>query len=106
MDIKEIYKKRKEILNGHKNELYALAGMINTDDAAVFSVREKICNECPLKINNTCNTGMWIHPTTMETRNSSKEGFIRGCGCRLSAKQKSRYSKCPAGFWGGEFDAK
>lgn len=106
MDLKEIYKKRKEILNGHMNELYALTGMTNKSDAAVFGLREKICNDCLLKVNNSCNSNMWIHPETMETAAASKEGFIRGCGCRLSAKQKSKYSKCPAGFWGGEFGAK
>ncbi|MEP0264725.1 hypothetical protein [Dokdonia sp.] len=106
MELREIYKKRKEILNGHMNELYALTGMANKSDASVFELRKKICDDCPLKKNNSCNSNLWIHPETMKTITASKEGFIRGCGCRLSAKQKSKYSKCPAGFWGGEFDVK
>lgn len=106
MNLKDIYKKRQEIIEGHMNELYAIAGMANKEDAKIFAVREKICNDCPLKTNNTCNTNMWIDPATMETSTVSKEGFARGCGCRLSAKQKSRYSKCPANFWGGEFGSK
>lgn len=106
MDLKEMYRKRKEIINGHMNELYTLAGMTSKSDAAVFSIRQKICDDCPLKINNTCNTNMWIDPTTMETSTTGKQGFVRGCGCRLSAKQKSKYSKCPAGFWGDEFSSK
>ena len=106
MDLKEIYRKRNEIINGHINELYALAGMTDKNAAAIFEMRQKICNDCPLKRNNSCNSNLWIHPETMETTRSSKKGFVRGCGCRLSAKQKSKYSKCPAGFWGDEFKQK
>lgn len=89
----------KEIINGHINELKSMVGLSNKDEMAVFSLREKICNHCPLKTGNTCNTRKWIHPKTLALSDHYEEGFISGCGCRLSAKQKSKSSSCPAGFW-------
>lgn len=106
MNIKTLFGKRNEIISGHFNELRSKLGMANQDEEIVFSVREEICNACPLKNGNNCNTQKWIHPQTLEVSNGPKDGFIRGCGCRLSAKQRSKYSLCPAGFWGGEFDKK
>ncbi len=103
MNLKEIFNNRHEIINGHINELKSKIGLSARDEAAVFSIREKICNECPLKVNNTCNPSLWLNPETFETSDVRKDGFISGCGCRLSAKQKSKGSRCPANFWGGEF---
>ena len=104
MDFKKIFDNRNEIINGHINELRSKIGMTNPDEEAVFEIREKICLSCPLKIDNTCDPSTYLNPKTLETAKEAKEGFISGCGCRLSAKQKSRGSECPAGFWGGEFN--
>jgi len=103
MDLKEIYNKRNEIINGHINELKTIAGLATKTENNIFILRENICNECPIKVNNSCDSSKWIHPKTLEVSNHSKEEFIRGCGCRLSAKQKSKASICPARFWGDEF---
>jgi len=103
MDLKKIYNNRTEIINGHINELKNVAGLTSKTEKNIFTLRENICNECPIKVNNSCDSSRWIHPKTLEVFNHSKEGFIRGCGCRLSAKQKSKASVCPAGFWGNEF---
>ena len=43
--------------------------------------RQRICNSCP------------IHSK------KPKEGFIKGCGCRLDWKIKNINSKCIAGLW-------
>ena len=104
MGIKELYKKKDEIVNGHINELRSKMGLTNKVEELIFSIRKKICEKCPLKVNNTCNPKMWINPETLEVSNTSKENYVKGCGCRLNAKQKSKTSKCPANFWGGEFD--
>jgi hypothetical protein len=93
----------REIVDGHVNEFKGIVGIGDEEQEKVFRKREMICVNCPLKVGNTCNKSMYINPKTLETTDSAKEGFIRGCGCRLSAKQKSPTSACPAGFWGNEF---
>ena len=98
--------KLREIVDGHLNELGSALGLTNEDSQKVFRSREKVCNHCPLKSGNTCNPGLYINPKTLETSSTAKAGFHKGCGCRLSAKQKSPNSVCPAGFWGGEFNKK
>jgi hypothetical protein len=104
MNLKNLYGKRNEIIDGHLNELRSKVGLGNENEELIFLIREKTCNKCPLKNGNSCDTQRWINPQTLEVSTSPKDGFIRGCGCRLSAKQKSKLSTCPANFWGGEFD--
>jgi len=103
MDLKKVYKNRQSILQGHINELKSKLNVLNKNEEVIFRYRAEICNKCPLKNGNTCNTRKWIHPKTLKYSNTKKEGYINGCGCRLSAKQKSKKSRCPANFWGGEF---
>ena len=98
-----LFNNKSEIVSGHINELKTILNMSPQKDSYVFSVREKICNLCPLKTKNSCNHTKWINPGTKEIKDYQEEGFVRGCGCRLSAKQKSKNSNCPADFWGGEF---
>ena len=95
----------KQIAEGHLNEFLSKVGVEQTEEKEkVFQSRAKICLNCPLKTGNTCNRSKYINPKTMEVSSTRKAGFAQGCGCRLSAKQKSPGSKCPAGFWGGEFN--
>lgn len=103
MNFKKIFDKRDEIIEGHINELLSKVGLANENEELIFSMRENICNACPLKNGNNCDTQRWINPQTLEVAHSPKDGFTRGCGCRLSAKQRSKQSQCPANFWGGEF---
>ncbi|MEW7277031.1 hypothetical protein ABW636_00370 [Aquimarina sp. 2201CG1-2-11] len=103
MGLKDIYDNRSAILGGHINELRTVAGLATKNEMAIFALREKICHSCALKKGNTCNPRKWINSTTLEVSDTAKEGFVRGCGCRLSAKQKSKGSICPASFWGNEF---
>lgn len=94
----------KEIVDGHVNEFFSNIGVKqNEEKEKIFKSRARICLNCPLKTGNTCNRSKYINPETLEVSTTSKEGFVQGCGCRLSAKQKSPGSSCPAGFWGGEF---
>lgn len=94
----------KQIIEGHVNEFKSAIGAENKEDSKVFASRARICLNCPLKNGNTCDRKKYINPETLEVSTSSKAGFVQGCGCRLSAKQKSKTTKCPAGFWGGEFN--
>jgi len=88
------------IIEGHFNELKSL---FIEDENIIFSSRENICNNCPMKSGNNCDSNKYINTRTKEIATYQKEGYIKGCGCRLSAKQKAKKSRCPAGFWGREF---
>lgn len=96
--------KLREIIDGHVNEFLDIVGLEDEKKNEVFTSRQNICITCPLKFGNTCNKSKFINPITLEVVDKPTSGFIRGCGCRLSAKQKSPSSRCPAGFWGGEFN--
>ncbi len=95
--------KLREIIDGHVNEFKSVIGS-EVENEEVFEARRQICINCPLKSGNTCNKSKWINPETLEVASVRREGFVNGCGCRLSAKQKSPTSECPAGFWGREFE--
>ncbi len=97
--------KLKEIVDGHYNNIKSIIGAnIEENKTKIFNSRAEICSTCPLKNGNTCNPRKHINPETLEVSDQSKAGFVPGCGCMLSAKQKSPTSVCPAGFWGGEFN--
>ena len=102
--ISDIYKKRREIAEGHINEFRSKIGATSKDEERVYSLREDICNGCPLKKGNACSRKLYIDPKTREVSSNMKPGYKRGCGCRLSAKQKVKSERCPANFWGGEFN--
>lgn len=93
----------KGIIEGHINELRSLTNLTSQDEEKVFELRKTICDSCPLKVGNTCNTKKYINKETKEAFDKPGPNRVKGCGCRLSAKQKSKNDKCPAGFWGGEF---
>ncbi len=104
MGLKKVFNERESILQGHINELKSKLNLLSNNEEAVFMYRSEICNKCPLKNGNTCNTKKWIHPTTLTVSYNRKQGYINGCGCRLSAKIRSKKSICPAKFWGNEFN--
>ncbi len=104
MSIKKIFIERESILQGHINELKSKLNLLANNEEAIFRLRTEICNKCPLKNGNTCDKKRWIHPTKLTASTIRKTGYVNGCGCRLSAKQRSKKSICPAKFWGGEFD--
>lgn len=99
MRLQNILNNKQEIFKGHVNELRHWLKLTDKKEEDIFLFRKKICDQCPMRISNTCSTNKWIHPETMEVSSTQKNGFVNGCGCRLSAKQKSLASKCPAGFW-------
>lgn len=63
--------------------------------------RQRICNLCPIHLEeeNICDAYSYVNPETMEKSKKPKEGFIKGCGCRLDFKIKNINSKCIAGLW-------
>lgn len=60
--------------------------------------RVKACSECPLKNGNQCNpTKYRLHVS--KTDANGIPVLVKGCGCRLSSKQKGITDHCPAGEW-------
>lgn len=83
------------IVNGHVNELLGL----NKD---ISEERIKICYKCPLfspKYGGLCNSKLYIDPTTNEISTKPKDGYVRGCGCRLQAKTSLLNAKCIIDKW-------
>ena len=66
--------------------------------------RLKICRACPIYTNNrllgeVCNSKLYLNPKTDEISFTPKEGYVKGCGCRLNAKTRLDYMHCIAGKW-------
>lgn len=83
------------IIQGHINEVLGLNKDIQTE-------RLKICQMCPLflnKLGGICNSKLWLNPNTNQISTKQKDGFKRGCGCRLQAKTSLPNAKCPLGKW-------
>jgi len=84
-----------DIINGHKNEL------LHINDELSES-RMKICRKCPIFKNilgGICNSKLWLNPETNEVSGKPKDGFVRGCNCRMVAKTRVPTAVCVAGKW-------
>ena len=83
------------IVNGHVNELLGL----NKD---LSKERMKVCQKCPLfsfKYGGLCNNKLYIDPITNDVSIKPKDGYVRGCGCRLQAKTSLLNAKCIIDKW-------
>lgn len=84
-----------DIIRGHLNELLK-RGM------ALSEARLKICEECPIvkhsNLGLMCDHTKWINKNN-EVAFEPKEGYIRGCGCRMSAKATLEQAHCVIGKW-------
>lgn len=83
------------IVNGHVNELLGL----NKD---ISKERMKICLKCPLyspKYGGLCNNKLYIDPNTNDISIQPKDGYVRGCGCRLKSKTTLLNAKCIIDKW-------
>lgn len=84
-----------KIVTGHVNEVLGL----NQD---LSSIRLAICKKCPLfspKFGGICNNRLWLNKETGDISLNYKDGYVRGCGCRLKAKTTLPSEKCPARKW-------
>lgn len=86
----------RNILDGHLNELLGM----NVD---IGKSRFAICKKCPLCkdsfLGYMCSSKLWLDPKTGDISTEQKDGYKRGCGCRLNAKTKDIRSTCPVGKW-------
>lgn len=46
-----------------------------------------------------CNSKLWLNPETGDVSDTVRDGYYKGCGCRLDAKTTLINEKCPAGKW-------
>lgn len=94
MKIKEI----KNIIKGHVNE-----ALSSNED--LHQARMSICEQCPLllksKVGWICNPNLFMKIDENEEQviEYRKDGYTKGCGCRLNAKTRLPESKCPVNKW-------
>ncbi len=84
-----------DIINGHTKELFNLNQELSRS-------RLEICYKCPIyssRLGGICNSKLWLNPNTGDVSSKAKDGYIRGCNCRLSAKTRLPDAKCVAGKW-------
>jgi hypothetical protein len=92
--------KIKQIVTGHINELFHI-------EEKLYSKRKPICNICKLKIEievmgiqtEICNPKLYLNVETNRTSEYPKEGYEKGCGCRVEASTRVKDKKCPLGKW-------
>jgi hypothetical protein len=89
-------KQAKSIAKGHYNELLNKEQELSTK-------RLLVCHKCPLFIKTMfgemCDPKKYLDPKTNEVSIIAREGFFKGCGCRLEAKTRTPNESCPAGKW-------
>lgn len=66
--------------------------------------RLAVCKTCPIYTETSvlgpiCNSRICYNQKTGEIRQTRGDGFKCGCGCRLRAKTRLNYAKCPIGKW-------
>lgn len=85
-----------QIIKGTANEFFGL----NKDMA---EERIKICKRCPLYTvilgQEICNNKLYLNTETGDISLTEKDGYKRGCGCRLRAKTTLNDAECPLGKW-------
>lgn len=84
-----------KIINGHINEALNL-------NADISKQRMQICYMCPLFVNmlgGICNRQLWLNPNTGDVSTEQKDGYKRGCGCRVRSKTRLVNEQCPLGKW-------
>lgn len=84
------------IVQGHISEILGL-----NKDLSIG--RLKICEKCPLYKKTIagaiCNNKLWYNPATGDVSLEQRDGYFRGCGCRLAAKTAVAYMTCPIDKW-------
>jgi hypothetical protein len=66
--------------------------------------RLAICKRCPIYSENTtsgptCTQFLYINPKTEDVSFKQKEGYVRGCGCKILSKIQSPDAGCPIDKW-------
>lgn len=85
----------KAIVDGHVKELFNI-------NEQLIQTRLEICKKCPLfkvtTVGLICNSKLWVNEENVVSL-KRKEGYKRGCGCRLEAKTRLPNATCTRGLW-------
>lgn len=84
-----------DIANGHVKELFNLNEELSKN-------RLKICYSCPIyspKLGGVCSSKLYLNPNTGDVSEEPKDGYVRGCSCRLRSKTRIPEARCIAGKW-------
>ncbi len=88
-----ILKQMGDIRDGFTNLIIEETVGLPPLERTLYEERAAICEECPVRVNNTCSKKRSIrHVVTGE--------YEHGCGCNLSASVKAPAKECPVGKWG------
>lgn len=86
-----------EIIDGHLKELF-------NQEQALYEQRIEICRNCKIMTKDKvfgeiCDKKKWLNPNTGALSLVPIDGYINGCGCRLSAKTRLPDATCPLKKW-------
>lgn len=85
----------RNIIQGHLNEV------LNKNED-LHQQRLQICTKCPIyskKLGGVCNRKLYLNPVNGDISLDQKDGYYRGCGCRINAKTRLVNATCPAKKW-------
>lgn len=81
-----------EIVEGWANVVKDQFNAVDPVTKEVSKKRLLVCNECDIRVGNTCSPQKWGINILTEQR-------VNGCGCNIAAKTLSPSSRCPLGKW-------
>ena len=81
-----------EIVEGWANVVKDQFNAVDPVTKAVSKKRLLECNDCDIRVGNTCSPQKWGTNIITEQR-------VNGCGCNIAAKTLSPSSQCPLGKW-------
>ena len=81
-----------EIIEGWANVVKDQFDAVDPVTKAVSKKRLLECNDCDIRVDNTCSPHKWGTHIITEQR-------VNGCGCNIAAKTLSPSSQCPLGKW-------
>lgn len=84
-----------QIIHGHFNEITGQHKNLKHE-------RIEICKTCPIYspiLGGICNNKLWINSDTQDVSTVQKDGYVRGCGCRIQAKASLPNAKCIINKW-------
>lgn len=75
----------------------------NDNELSIDMIEERleICRKCPIcDLDNwICNAKLYLNPITNDVSTTPKDGYIKGCNCKLNWKAKNPNRHCPAKKW-------
>jgi hypothetical protein len=102
MDLKERINQMNDIQDGFVNVLKAKLGTLEESIAEEGLRRFKICEFCPIRIENKCSSkkqGIVKESFYYYGELRNKGDKFNGCSCNLHSKVLSKLADCPGNFW-------